>query len=175
MGPLAIAGIGAGASLAEALLGGGQQGIPQEVIDMLLREYRTARETGFLPDEAAYEAQIQADIEDVMSQLPIGEEAFMAQIASQGIYGAGELTKNLYRDVYAPLARAGTGAAVRGRLGYAQAYQQGQFQATNILSTILQAYINKQPSMLQRLGGWLGEAGGLGMKYGLAKELGIFD
>lgn len=175
--PLAVPIVGAGLGLAGSLLGSGG-GLPQDFIDELSNKANSFRTDAFLPNEAAYNADLEAKIAEIMSQVTGGVENFNANAASRGVYTSGEGLTHLYSDVYAPIARAGTSAVAAGKLGYAQAYQQGSIAAENIkqnyYSLLTNAMLNKSPSFGDKLGGTLQDLGGLGVQAYLYDKLGLF-
>jgi len=139
MGPLlATSLISGGSKLLGGLIGGlggsggGAPTIPPWLIEMAKKQYEMDNYTGFLPDKQAYSASAQAAVDSVMSRLPISMESFNADLASRGIYGAGEAPKYMYRDVIAPVAQAATNAVAQSELEYARAYQSGSIQAAQM-------------------------------------------
>lgn len=118
MDPLTIGLLGAG--IAGQVLGGkdkpGQ--LPPDVLKLIMDAVRQDRASAYLPDEATYMSGIQSQIDEILAGIPVGQEAFNTDLASRGIFRSGEAPKELYRNVYAPIARAATGAAVQGRIGY---------------------------------------------------------
>jgi len=136
--------------------------------NVVMPGYRTERTSGFMPDEGDYDAAIEADINDIMSQLPMGMESFNADLASRGIYGAGEAPKRMYSDVIAPVARQASNAAVQGRLKYAQSYQQGRMAEENQRMQYLE-YLYKMISKGKpESGNFLTDLARLGIKVGTA-------
>jgi hypothetical protein len=83
------------------------------------------RYTGFMPDKALLEEDLMNSLEGIKAELPYAEEAFNADLASRGMYSAGEAPKYMYKDVVAPVARAMTSAVSSSKLAYAGQYQQG--------------------------------------------------
>jgi hypothetical protein len=164
--PLAIAGMGAGASLLGGLFGGGggsEPAAPQWLIDLLRSEAGGGVQGAFLPDKGAYQEQLQTQLAQIMSQLP------------------GEGMTSLYRDVVNPIFQTAASTTARSNLGYAQAYQQGSMQAEqfrqNALQMLVQASLAQKegsPSGFQRVMGGVGNIGEFGAQYGLLKELGLF-
>ena len=63
MGPLAVTGIGFGVSALSKAFGGGQQGVPSWVIDMIKRELLKDR-SGYVPDEGPFMERIQNQIDE---------------------------------------------------------------------------------------------------------------
>jgi hypothetical protein len=182
--PLAIAGMGAGASLLGGLFGGGggsEPAAPQWLIDLLRSEAGGGVQGAFLPDKGAYQEQLQTQLAQIMSQLPVGMEQFNAQAAARGVFGAGEGMTSLYRDVVNPIFQTAASTTARSNLGYAQAYQQGSMQAEqfrqNALQMLVQASLAQKegsPSGFQRAMGGVGNIGEFGAQYGLLKRLGLF-
>lgn len=184
MGPLAIMGMGAGASLLGGLFGGGggtEGAAPQWLIDMLRGEAGGGVQGAFLPDKAAYDEELQAQLAEIMGQLPAGMQGFSSQAAARGVFGAGEGMTSLYRDVINPIFQTAATTTAQSKLGYAQAYQHGSMQAEqfrqNALQMLVQATLaqkEKQPSGFQRFMGGIGNLGEFGFQYGMLQELGMF-
>ena len=176
-GPLAIGAIGAGLSLFGDLTD--DSGMPQYYIDMLRKQAQNQDYSGFLPDESVFMDSAQADIDEFLGSAPFGRESFNTDLASRGIYSSGEAPKHLYNQVYAPIARAGTGAITKAHLGYAQAYQQGSFQEAQLkasyMSMLGNALMSQTPSITSKIGGNIGAIGKMGTQYALLQALGIFD
>lgn len=179
MGPLGIGLLGGGATLVGDVLSNRDQGVPPWLVDMLREQATQDNYQGFLPDKQLYDANLQSQIDQLLGQLPVGLEAFNAEQASRGTFTAGEATGAAYRDVYAPIARAGTQAITQSNLGYAQAYQQGSIQAANLRQNYMQllvnSVINRRPSITGSIGSGLAGLGKIGTQFSLLKALGIFD
>lgn len=111
------------------------------------------RFTGFLPDEATFEADLEARLDEIYAQLPIGQEAFNADLAARGIFSAGEAPAALYRDVYAPIARAGASAVAGSRLAFQQQTTQAKFEMERFRqmtwATMLDAMIRREQIQAQ--------------------------
>ncbi len=84
------------------------------------------RYTGFLPDEGAFDASLQAEIDAILARLPISTEQFNADLAARGIFSAGEAPAAFSRDVLAPITREATSAVTRSKLGFQSLFQQGR-------------------------------------------------
>jgi hypothetical protein len=114
--PVITAGAGI---LGQALSGKDKPGqLSPEVLKLIMDAVRQDRSSAYLPDESTYMAGIQSQIDEILAGIPVGQEAFNTDLASRGIFRSGEAPKELYRNVYAPIARAATSAAVQGRIGY---------------------------------------------------------
>ena len=105
------------------------------------------RFTGFLPDEETFEADLQAQLDEIFAQLPGGIEAFQADLATRGVFGSGEATGALYRDVYAPVARAGASAVASSRLSFQQQQLQAKFEMERFQQMTWETLLN---AMLER-------------------------
>lgn len=101
------------------------------------------RYSGFMPDAQKYQANIEAQIAELLGQVAGGEEAFNADLASRGIFSAGEAPKALYSSVYAPIARAGASAIASGNLGLEQARMQGYGAQQNARLQAVQLWLNQ--------------------------------
>lgn len=85
--------------------------------------------SGFLPSEDRFAAALDAQIDDILGQLPVGRESFNADLAARGIFSSGEAPEQLYRSVYAPITRAATSAIADSRLRFNQLTLQGNVMA----------------------------------------------
>jgi len=110
--------------------------------------------TGFMPDRGLFDAYIQAQMDAAMGRLPFNEEAFNANLASRGLFTAGEAPKYLYSDVYAPVASAIAQATTQGNLQFAGMQQQGAIAGESAMNNRVGMYINwllaQQQLQLQR-------------------------
>lgn len=98
--------------------------------------------TGFMPDKGVYDQSVQAAIDQALGRLPMGVENFNADLASRGLYTAGEAPKYLYSDVYAPVAQGIAQATAQGNLAFAGAQQQGAIATENAMSNRMGMYVN---------------------------------
>jgi len=175
--PLVMAGVGLGAKAVGAALGGGG-GLPDWYIDILKKQTLQDRTAGFLPDKELFDADLQAQLDEFYAQLPVAKEEFDADLSRRGIYSSSEAPRELYRTAYAPIARAGTSAIARSKLGYAQMYQQGRFQAEEIEAryiAMLGGALAGKTTFGQRMGDLFGDLGDFGIKYGMLDMMGLFD
>lgn len=174
--PFLLAGGVAGAKAIGDLLSSGDEGIPSWLIDELRGMAGERNYNGFLPDKSAWDADLKAKLADVYATLPVGVENFNADLASRGIFRSGEAPKNLYGQIYAPIARTAASAVASSNLGYSQQYQQGmQFGANlrqNYYNMLLQAVMQRQPSAAGTLGGSLSDLASAGLTLGGAYYLG---
>jgi len=181
MGPLAIAGAGAATSLISSLFGGGggsEPAAPQWLIDMLKGEAKGGVRGAFLPDKSAYDEELQAQLDEIMSTMGINIEQFSSQGAARGVFGSGEGMTSLYRDVVSPIFRTAATTTAQSKLGYAQAYQRGSMQAEqfrqNALQLLVQATLAQKPgetSGFQNFMGGIGNLGEMGTQLGILKYL----
>jgi len=110
--------------------------------DLLQQRAQEQNFTGFMPDRGLFDAYIQAQIDAAMGRLPFNEEAFNANLASRGLFTAGEAPKYLYSDVYAPVASAIAQSTTQGNLQFAGMQQQGAIAAESAMSNRIGMYIN---------------------------------
>ena len=175
MGPLALLGIGAGSSILGNILGGKDEGVPSWMIDELRNNANSTSTTGFLPDKAVWDRMMNAQVQDAMGGLGAGIENFNTDLASRGIYGSGEAPKNLYSNVYAPVARSVSSAVTNANLGYAQSYQQGMESAAQIRANysqqLLAALQNRTPTTAGAIGGGLTDIGQSASTFAFLKML----
>ncbi len=176
-------GMGAAGLVGGLFGGGGTEGAaPQWLIDMLRGEAGAGVSGAFLPDKAAYDEELQAQLAEIMGQLPVGMQGFSEQAAARGVFGAGEGMTSLYRDVVSPIFRTAATTTAQSKLGYAKAFQAGSMQAEqfrqNALQMLVQATLaqkEKQPGGFQRFMGGVGQLGEFGFQYSLLKDLGLLD
>ena len=113
--------------------------LPAWYIEELFAALDESREGGFVPDESAFNQNLRpnrrsfdqatnAQIQNALAQIPAGEEAFNTQVASRGIYGAGEAPKELYGSVYAPIARNVAEISSQNNLAFERLDLQGRGQ-----------------------------------------------
>ncbi len=171
-----IAGASGIASIAGNALSGGAQ-IPDWLRDMLKAEIARDRSSQFVPDEAAFTAQTESNIDRILARLPVGIENFEADLASRGIRGSGEATGRKFADVIAPITREATGAAVSGQVAFEGLKQRGNIaadQARNQLIALLTGSTNPEQDFLDRLFGGIGSLGAQGAQIGALSGLGVF-
>ena len=140
------------------------------------------RFTGFLPDEATFEADLEARLDEIFAQLPGGIEAFQADLATRGIFGAGEAPAALYRDVYAPIARAGASAVAGSRLAFQEQTIQAKFEMerfrqqtwTTLLNVMLERERIQAQKDAQSSGFWgaVGDVAGVAIGTAIAGPAG---
>ena len=106
-----------------------QSGFPTSGTSSLEGSRRNQVRQGFLPDEDKFSTALDAKIDEIMSQLPVGVESFNADLAARGIFSAGEAPAEMYRSVYAPVARAATSAVSNSMLAFNEATMRGNIQA----------------------------------------------
>lgn len=121
----------------------------EEVEEKMMKNIRRDDVSGFLPDESAYSTAMDAEIQEILSQLPINEEAFNADLAARGIYGAGEAPKHMYRNVYAPIARSMATVAAKSRLSFTQMQQRGRFEQERLKLDYMKTWYQKMLQMRQ--------------------------
>lgn len=171
--PLAIAGAGAAVNLFGRLLGGDKQP-PSWLIDLLRGELDSNKLSDLMPDRGIFEAETQSRIDEILAGLPVSAEAFDAEAASRGVFGSGEGIREKYRSVYAPVARAATGAAVTGQVGYENLRVRAAAQDRALRLQVLQllaGIMNPEESTGSKIGGFFEDIGAFGAGYGLNKEL----
>lgn len=119
-----------------------------DIINELQAFYRQNRSGRLAPDIQAYKQVQETETAQILSTLPFSKEAFQADVASRGIFGAGEAPKNLYRDVYAPVAQGVAGVQAKFGLGLEEARRTALVQEAQIrqqaLNSLLQAIIAKE-------------------------------
>lgn len=159
--------IAAGASLFGGLFGGGSKpSLPQWLLDELRNYSNTDFSNQFVPDKQAWQNQTNANVADVLAQLPVNQDAFNGQLASRGFFTSREGMKHLYSDVYAPIQRGANAAYAQGQMGYEQARQAGAGTAAslrqNALQMLVAGYSQQKPTGLANFANTIG---GLGNQY----------
>jgi len=176
MGPLAIGAIGLGGSMLGRLLGSGGGGLPKSIENLLMEIIRGQRMNVTMPDKTTWQANTNAQIADVLAQLPVSQEAFNADLASRGMFSAGEAPKNLYSQVYAPIARSAATVGTQGMLGYEQMKMNAEQMRQQQMMQALQMLVSGQAGSTtgtQRLFDLLGEGGDFATKFLLLQKLGL--
>lgn len=98
--------------------------------------------SGFLPDQGMFDEAMAAQIDEILGRLPAGIEDFNADLASRGLFTAGEAPKYLYTDVIAPVARAAASVVGQSRLQFAGMQQQGRIAEVGAQSQALGQWMN---------------------------------
>ena len=83
------------------------------------------RTSGFVPSQEPYMSALEGTLEEFAATLGVGREAFESNLAARGVGGAGQAPGAYYRDVAAPVVRAGGQAVRESYLDYLNAYQRG--------------------------------------------------
>lgn len=179
-GPLALAGIGFGVSLASSALSSNTTttSIDPRVIESIMAAIRRNRSTRFVPDEADFNENIQLQIDEIMFQAGVGEEALLGDFASRGINRSPQAIEELIRQVRAPAVRAAGSAVVQGKLAFQELEFAGltaQQQFENQLLQILTGGATRTTEGPNQLGSQVGEFGNFLFEFGLLKEFGLFD
>jgi hypothetical protein len=144
---------------------------------MLMQVIRGQRMNMTIPSEAAWSANSNAQIADIMAQLPVGREAFNADLASRGLSSSGEATKNLYSSVYAPIGRAAATVGSQNMLGYQSMKMQAEQQNQQAMMQALQMLVGGQAGSstgTQQLFDLLGEGGDFATKFLMMQKMGLF-
>lgn len=118
----------AGASLLGGQLlssGEGSKQVPRKYRDYFQRKADEFDTNAFIPDEGAFTAKAQSDVDRIMSQYGYSQEAFNADLASRGIFGSGEAPGYLAREVRAPFIREALGATTQAQKEYEYLAQSG--------------------------------------------------
>jgi len=150
--------------------------LPPEVIAQIMAAVRRDRSTMYFPDESTFLQKADADVADILSQLPVAQEAFNAQAASRGVFRSGEALTNLFSTVYAPIARAASQAKISNRLAYQDLRFRAQSTAENQALQALQLLvgaIRPQGGDTTALQDAAYDIGDLAQYFGLAKAFGL--
>jgi hypothetical protein len=168
--------LGAVGSIAGRLFGSGGGGLPKSIENMLMEIIRGQRMNVTLPDKGTYQAATQAQINEILAQMPVGQEGFNADLASRGLFSGGEAPKGMYQNVYAPIARAAATVGTQGMLGYEQMKMNAQQMQQQQMMQALQMLVSGQAGSstgTQRLFDLLGEGGDFATKFMLLQKLGL--
>jgi hypothetical protein len=151
--------------------------IPDWLQDILRQGAAGEGLEGFQPDSDVFMESINAQVDEILAQLPVAQEAFNADAAARGVFGSPESLKNLYADVYSPIARSATSVATQGLVGLEGLKQQGAFQAAQVplqYANILGGLYGQNRSS-GGVRGAIGDIGGSSFQALLLNELGAFD
>lgn len=117
--------------------------IPKDSVEQLLKARADQDSmTGFLPDADAWDASLDAQIQEIMAGLPVSMENFNADLAARGLFSAGEAPKYLYANTIAPVMKAAATATAQAKLGYSQMYQTGAIASENAISNRIRDWYN---------------------------------
>lgn len=136
-----------------------------QIFNLLMKSAGPANSSGFLVPEGSFQQALDAKLDSFLAEIPAGEEMFNADLARRGIFGSGEAPKEMYRSVYAPIARAGTSAIAESMLSYQQMRQQGLIAAEGFHQQGLNRLsgIYGQELALENQPPWWGELLGTGL------------
>lgn len=145
-----------------------------QIFNLLTKSAGPANSSGFLVPQSAFDRALDAKLDSFLAELPVGEEMFNADLARRGIFGSGEAPKEMYRSVYAPIARAGTSAIAESMLSYQQMRQQGLITAEGFRQQGLNrlAGIYGQELAMENQPPWWGELVGTGLGIGALALMG---
>lgn len=177
--PLAIAGIGLGVNLLGKAFGSNTTTtqFDQATIEQVIAAIRRVRETGFVPDEGAFNENIELQVEGIFAQAGVNREALEAEFSSRNVNRSPGAIEALIRQVSAPAIRAAGSAVVQGKLGFQQFQLQAktsQNQILNQLYQILAGLSKRTVTGPNQLGAGVADLGQFAFEYGLGKELGLF-
>lgn len=100
-------------------------GIDQSILDLLRGSATRDRITGFIPDQADFDASLAAQMDEIMAGILGSREQFAAATSARGITGSGETPRQLFRDVLAPGVRAAATVTAQAQLAFGQQVQTG--------------------------------------------------
>ncbi len=176
--PLAIAGAGAAISAAGSFFGSNTttRTLDPAVMAAIMAAIRRSRETQFVPNEDVFNEGIQLQIDEILSQVSIGEEQLEAEFSSRGVNRSPQAIQELIRLVRAPAVRAAGSAVVQGKLGFEQLKLQG-IQGQQGIEAQLLAILgagNQTITGPNQLGQTVGEFGDFLFEFGLFDQFGLF-
>lgn len=97
---------------------GGTEGIDSAIMELLKGKATRDRITGIVPDRADYERAEAAKMDEIMNAILGNREKFAANVGARGISGAGEVPRQLYREVLAPGVRAAATVSAEAQLAF---------------------------------------------------------
>lgn len=168
--------VGIAGSALGRLFGSGGGGLPKSIQNMLMEVIRGQRMNITMPDQTTYQNATNAQIADVLAQLPVDQEAFNADLSSRGLYSGGEAPKNLYSQVYAPIARSAATVSTQSAQNYEAMRLNVQQQNQQTMMQALQMLVSGQAGSTtgtQRLFDLLGEGGDFATKFLLMQKMGL--
>lgn len=102
------------------------------------------RTTGLIPDQADFEADQAAKIENIIARLGLNREAFAGNLASRGLTLGGEVPRFLVRDIQAPALREAAAVTAESNLEFAKISSQVNLAVfQSMLNARLQEYLSK--------------------------------
>lgn len=141
-------------------------GMLGQLVSSMFNEYNNADMSGYLPEQAYFDQAMQADMNNILAELPIQQEQLQAFAASHGIGGSGELMGVMSRDVYAPITRALASVQANSRLQFHQLTLQGkqayENNRQNLINSILAAIQVSESNKSNWLSDVLGAVGQIG-------------
>lgn len=171
--PLVVAGIGAGISALSRAFKPDPNKWLHDRIKRSLDQYRQDR---YVPDRAAFDANRDATIEGIMSQLPASIEAFNADAASRGLFSSGEAQRNLYSDAINPIAQSALQAGTQANVQYEQIRQRGLIAGDQYYQNLLQlSFGAPNRNAGNRIFSMLEEGGDFATQMALLTEMGLFE
>lgn len=100
-------------------------GVDQSVLDLLRQSAKRKTITGFIPDQADFDANLAAQMDEIFARAGVNREAIAADISARGIGGAGEIPRTLIRDIQGPAVRAAATVSAQAQLAFGQMVQTG--------------------------------------------------
>lgn len=101
------------------------QGIEDSILELLRQSAERKTITGFIPDQADFDANLAAQMDEIFARAGVSREQLAADISARGIGGAGEIPRTLVRDIQGPAVRAAATVSAQAQLAFGQQVQAG--------------------------------------------------
>lgn len=100
-------------------------GIDESIMNLLRQKAERDTITGFIPDQADFDANLAAQMDEIFARAGVTREQLAARFGKQGITQAGEVNRVLLRDVQGPALRAAATVSAQAQLAFQQQVQTG--------------------------------------------------
>ncbi len=186
--PLAIAAIGAGLSIGSSFLRGNTttstqttSGLDRATILRILNQIRQIRSSGFVPDQAAFEAQSDAEIDEIFGRANLNAEQLEAEFASRGTNVSPGTIGALVSEVRAPAARAAASSRANAAVNFQNLKTQGLSAQEGLINQLMAILAGGSPQTINQTtqgpNQGLAKAGEFGdflFEFGLFDQFGLF-
>ncbi len=100
-------------------------GVDESVLALLRESAQRDRITGFIPDQADFDANLAAQMDEIFARAGASREQLASDISARDIGGAGEIPRTLLRDIQGPAVRAAATVSAQAQLAFGQQVQAG--------------------------------------------------
>ena len=98
----------------------GTEGIDPSILNLIRQSAERERVSGVIPDDAAFEASMAAQLDEIFARAGVSREQLAADLSARGIGGAGEIPRYLLRDIQGPAVRAAATVSAGAKLDFAK-------------------------------------------------------